>query len=111
MVHEVVPNDHEVPQDLKAFFGHPLNSSFDKTDGALALLHEYECLPAIERNGGSTDDSNQTSRSNSEGYTTTLHHPTPLPPSTPPPPSTLPLPSTPHPSTPPAIISTGFSCI
>lgn len=70
MVHEVVladDVDHEVPQDLKAFYGHPLNSSFDRTDGALALLHEYECLPAIERNG-SADDSNQTSQSNSDGY-------------------------------------------
>lgn len=70
MVHGVVPSDgvddHEVPQDLKAFFGHPLNSSFDKTDGALALLHEYECLPAIERNG-SAGDSSQTSLSDSDG--------------------------------------------
>ena len=44
--------DNEVPQDLKAFFGHPLNSSLhsnDSSSGALALLHEYKSLPAIDK--------------------------------------------------------------
>ncbi|CAH1773310.1 unnamed protein product [Owenia fusiformis] len=44
----------EVPQDLKAFFGHPLTAATTAINGdehasALALLHEYHNLPAIDR--------------------------------------------------------------
>jgi len=47
---QLQPMDNEVPQDLNAFFGHPLNSDGeDKKDSSLALLHEFRNLPAIER--------------------------------------------------------------
>ena len=39
--------DHgeEMPQDIHAFFGHPLHG-----DDTQALLHEYQNLPAIDKN-------------------------------------------------------------
>lgn len=51
MVHKINTHaDDEVPQDLKAFFGHPLNCSYDSNHSdALALLHEYKNLPAIDK--------------------------------------------------------------
>ncbi len=46
----------EVPQDIRAFFGHPLtaatasvNGTEDNSASALALLHEYQNLPAIDK--------------------------------------------------------------
>ena len=46
----------EVPQDIRAFFGHPLtaatvsvNGTDDNSASALALLHEYQNLPAIDK--------------------------------------------------------------
>lgn len=54
MVHDISV-DEEVPQDIKAYFGHPLNSSVNQDNGALALLHEYHSLPAIEKSD--SDDS------------------------------------------------------
>ena len=38
-----------MPQDIRAFFGHPLNGD-DTQASALALLHEYQNLPAIDKN-------------------------------------------------------------
>jgi len=58
---DVMQNDDddgkdEVPQDLRAFFGHPLtvatasvNGPDDTSASALALLHEYQNLPAIDK--------------------------------------------------------------
>ena len=44
----------EVPDDIHAFFGHPLSSDGIGGEGkehasALAILHEYQNLPAIDR--------------------------------------------------------------
>ena len=45
----------EIPEDIRAFFGHPLTAATSAIDGddahasALALLHEYQNLPAIDR--------------------------------------------------------------
>ncbi|XP_013417111.1 grainyhead-like protein 1 homolog isoform X2 [Lingula anatina] len=45
----------EIPADIRAFFGHPLTAATTAIDGedahasALALLHEYHNLPAIDR--------------------------------------------------------------
>ena len=47
----------EVPEDISAFFGHPLTAASSALTGdngdnqasALALLHEYQNLPAIDR--------------------------------------------------------------
>ena len=45
----------EVPEDIRAFFGHPLTAATSALEGgetqasALALLHEYQNLPAIDR--------------------------------------------------------------
>ena len=43
----------EVPDDIHAFFGHPLSSDGivgeDTDHSALAILHEYQSLPAIDR--------------------------------------------------------------
>ncbi|ELU04641.1 hypothetical protein CAPTEDRAFT_198091 [Capitella teleta] len=38
----------EMPHDIHAFFGHPLNSD-DTQASAIALLHEYQNLPAIDK--------------------------------------------------------------
>ena len=45
---DVVDSD-EMPQDIRAFFGHPLNGD-DTHPSALALLHEFQNLPAIDKN-------------------------------------------------------------
>ena len=46
----------EVPEDIRAFFGHPLTAVSSDTEGgegsqasAMALLHEYQNLPAIDK--------------------------------------------------------------
>ena len=44
----------EMPGDLKAFFGHPLVN--DKASSALALLHEYQNLPAIDHSDNKIRD-------------------------------------------------------
>lgn len=49
MVHKLACEDDEVPKDINAFFGHPLNAGFQNNDGAIALLHEYKSLPAIDK--------------------------------------------------------------
>ena len=49
MVHQVTQDDDEVPQDINAFFVHPLNSGLCEDGGATALLHEYKSLPAIDK--------------------------------------------------------------
>ena len=50
------PSRDEVPDDIHAFFGHPLTGVSDGIVGedtehasALAILHEYQNLPAIDR--------------------------------------------------------------
>jgi len=44
----VMEADSEVPGDIHAFYGHPLNAASDVINGdGLALLHEYRSLPAI----------------------------------------------------------------
>jgi len=40
-------NSDEVPQDISAFYGHPLTAATHSQDGeALALLHEYQSMQA-----------------------------------------------------------------
>ena len=49
------PSRDEVPDDIHAFFGHPLTgvsdgiAEEDSSASALAILHEYQNLPAIDR--------------------------------------------------------------
>lgn len=44
-------SEDEVPEDIKAFFGHPLTAAETALHGdALALLHEYQHLPSIDKN-------------------------------------------------------------
>ncbi len=41
--------EDEVPQDISAFYGHPLTAATHSKDGdALALLHEYQSMQAID---------------------------------------------------------------
>ena len=42
-----------MPGDLKAFFGHPL---VDDKASSLALLHEYQNLPAIDHSDNKIRD-------------------------------------------------------
>ena len=41
-------NGDEMPGDIRAFFEHPLVNGEDNQAPALALLHEYQNLPAID---------------------------------------------------------------
>jgi len=50
------------PDDIQAFFGHPLTAATTAINGedtnasAAALLHEYINLPAIDKSEGKIDD-------------------------------------------------------
>ena len=46
----------EVPGDIRAFYGHPLANGEDTNASALALLHEYQNLPAIDRSDQKVGD-------------------------------------------------------
>ena len=42
-------SEGEVPGDIKAFFVHPLINGEDVGESALALLHEYQNLPSLDK--------------------------------------------------------------
>ena len=46
----------EVPGDIRAFYGHPLANGEDTNSSALALLHEFQNLPAIDRSDQKVGD-------------------------------------------------------
>ena len=55
-----LPYSEEVPEDLKAFFGHPLTAAETALHGdALALLHEYQHLPSLDKADLRLNDKNE----------------------------------------------------
>jgi hypothetical protein len=47
--HNDAEDTGEMPQDIHAFYGHPLNGD-DHQASSMALFHEYQNLPAIDKN-------------------------------------------------------------
>ncbi|XP_064606522.1 protein grainyhead-like isoform X2 [Liolophura sinensis] len=75
------PSEDGPPDDVRAFFGHPLTAATTAINGddthihGLALLHEYQNLPAMDRSGMKIGDKFQTlqdifSRADDKGDTT-----------------------------------------
>ena len=60
-------NAEEVPQNLKAFFSHPLTidsePNVDHQKSALALLHEYQHLPALDKSSSDNERQDDTAKS------------------------------------------------